>query len=1266
MRISHKIILTVVIVITVSALSDFFKIQNGIELADLFDELIESETPSLTSLIEIKSSARQASLKAVEYSIHGNKKDKSKALEAIEKIKHHVSNYTTLEAQDHRTVRTDLNDLNTLVNQFILTTEDYLKISEGPSLSRLNLDESKLHKSRKNLIGITKNISTTHDKLILEKIKSEARKVSLKSIEFYLRGIPHDKNKAVESIAKLNKLVNDFDKANNKSNTNVLKQAVSAYTESANYYLNEISERKAPVSRIYAYEEELNKSRKTLIHTLYDLIKTEQAELASAASQAKSSISSLINTTIIAAFILTFIIISMGTIIYRSISKPITHLINATKDIGSGNFEGRINIKTSDEIKVLADAFNEMTRNIQSSQLEREKALQALEDREQDLAITLDSIGDAVITTDSNGMVTRMNPVAEKLTGWSLKDAKNNPLKTIFPIINATTRKKINNPVDIVISTGETVFLSNHTTLIAKDGTEYQIADSAAPIRNSNNDIQGMVLIFNDVTEQYHMREEIRLSEQQLKLYREQTPLATIEWSIDFEVIDWNKAAEKMFGYTLEEVKGKNFADIMLPKNVIVDIKELWENLISQKGGMVSINENLTKSGDIILCEWHNTPLIDKSGNVIGAASIVLDITIAHRAQLALQESEQDLAITLNSIGDAVITTDSKGNITRMNPVAEQLTGWTIDEAKNIPLKTVFPIINATTREPIQNPVDKVLATGEIVYLSNHTTLISKSGNEFQIADSAAPIRNTDNSIIGMVLVFNDVTEQYKLRQSASKNRRDLQAIMDNSPAVIYVKDLEGHFTFINQQFRELFNVDNKTILGKTLHDIFPKEIADEMQKNDIDVLETGHALESEEIAPQEDGPHTYVSTKFPLLDDDDNIYAICGISTDVTERKLQDEQLRRSQKMEALGKLTGGIAHDYNNMLGVILGYSELLQIKLSNEPDLISYIKEIHRAGERGAKLTKKLLTFSRQKSSENKVVQLNEILKDSRLMLEKTMTARINLELNLSDDLWPISIDVSDFEDAILNMSINSMHAIENNGKLTIQTRNEVISDSDAQQLQIDAGDYVLFSLTDTGNGMSKEIKEKVFDPFFSTKGERGTGLGLTQVYGFIQRSHGAINLYSEPGHGTRFTLYFPRAHDNVNEEPIQNNTQPKDLYGTETILIVDDEPALINVTSQILEQHGYNCLSANNGKQALKTLANQKIDILLTDVIMPEMDGYELAAIVQKEYPDIKIQMASGFSDDRHLNMTDDSLHKNLLNKPYHSSTLLKRISELVKS
>jgi len=217
-------------------------------------------------------------------------------------------------------------------------------------------------------------------------------------------------------------------------------------------------------------------------------------------------------------------------------------------------------------------------------------------------------------------------------------------------------------------------------------------------------------------------------------------------------------------------------------------------------------------------------------------------------AELALSEREQDLRVTLNSIGDAVIVTDINGKITRMNPVAEHLTGWSFEQAQKHSLKTVFPIIDATTRKPIDNPVEKVIRTGETVFLSNHTTLVAKDGSELQIADSAAPIRNTDNKILGLILVFNDVTEQYHLREAAAKSERDLQAIMSNSPAAIYVIDNKGYFSFINQQFENFFHVRRKEVAGRTLSDIFPQDIAQILHKNNTHVLSTNQPMETEEI----------------------------------------------------------------------------------------------------------------------------------------------------------------------------------------------------------------------------------------------------------------------------------------------------------------------------------------------------------------------------------------------------------------------------------
>ena len=385
----------------------------------------------------------------------------------------------------------------------------------------------------------------------------------------------------------------------------------------------------------------------------------------------------------------------------------------------------------------------------------------------------------------------------------------------------------------------------------------------------------------------------------------------------------------------------------------------------------------------------------------------------------------------------------------------------------------------------------------------------------------------------------------------------------------------------------------------------------------------------------------------------------------DLTRIKEQEEQFRRSQKMEALGKLTGGVAHDYNNMLGIVLGYAELVESMLGDRPDLVEYIQEIRRAGDRGAKLTKKLLTFSRQTVADAEKMNIGALLLEEQHMLEKTLTARIELDIDLAENLWSVYLGSGELEDAIVNMCINAMHAMDGKGQLIIKTSNLQLNESEARSLNMSEREYVVLSITDSGCGMSEEVQDKIFDPFFTTKGDKGTGLGLSQVYGFIERSKGSIRINSEVGRGTCFTLYFPR-YDVVDTNTISEElSEDDDFRGNATILVVDDELALLKLTSENLSLQGYKVHVAENAEQALEILENETVDLLFSDVIMPGMDGYQLAALVQERYPEIKIQLASGFSDNRHLNMVDQTLNQNLLHKPIQSQTLFRRIRELLK-
>ncbi|MCK4708769.1 MAG: response regulator, partial [Gammaproteobacteria bacterium] len=360
-------------------------------------------------------------------------------------------------------------------------------------------------------------------------------------------------------------------------------------------------------------------------------------------------------------------------------------------------------------------------------------------------------------------------------------------------------------------------------------------------------------------------------------------------------------------------------------------------------------------------------------------------------------------------------------------------------------------------------------------------------------------------------------------------------------------------------------------------------------------------------------------------------------------------------------GKLTGGIAHDYNNLLGVIIGYAELLSSSLSDDK-LQKFSNEIAKAGKRGSNLTKKLLAFTKNQSATSSTVNINEILRIDQSMIQKTLTARIKVNFILGKSLWSSWLDAGDFQDAILNMSINAMHAMPDGGEFTVKTNNITISEPLKGNADIVPGDYVQMSLTDTGSGMDEAVRERLFDPFFTTKGEQGSGLGLSQVFGFINRSNGFIDVHSETAKGTTFNLYFKRY--NEKNVKIEKNKvdERKPAAAGQKILVVDDEPALKELASEILTNHGYKVFTASDANNALYILEHEDINLVLSDVIMPEIDGYELASLIKEKYPHIKVVLASGYAKQKTLKPEHIQLTNNLLHKPYSSSELIEVISK----
>ena len=385
-------------------------------------------------------------------------------------------------------------------------------------------------------------------------------------------------------------------------------------------------------------------------------------------------------------------------------------------------------------------------------------------------------------------------------------------------------------------------------------------------------------------------------------------------------------------------------------------------------------------------------------------------------------------------------------------------------------------------------------------------------------------------------------------------------------------------------------------------------------------------------------------------------------------DKKNIEIQLRQSQKMEALGKIVGGIAHDFNNLLGIMMGYAELLKSNLSKDTQNQSYASQIFDATLRGSKLTKKLLGLSRHKEQFAEYIDLNALLNENRELFQKTITAKVLLDYKLEDSLPLIYCDQSDLNDSLLNLCINAMHAIKDTEfpKLSFKTSHILIPTIHAAKLGVTAGEFIELAITDNGSGIDEQILEHVFEPFFTTKGDLGTGLGLSQVYAFMKRCNGAIEIDSIPARGTRIALLFP-ANKSVMKKNTQESTEEKNtstLNGNETILIVDDEPSITAMTATILENNGYKTFTCNSGKQALDILSSQHVDLLISDMIMPEMSGDELTSIVKQQYPQLPIQLASGYSEQHNLNKLDSELYESILIKPFDSTTLLQRVRSLL--
>ena len=949
----------------------------------------------------------------------------------------------------------------------------------------------------------------------------------------------------------------------------------------------------------------------------------------------------------------------------RPITTSIVKLRNRAQALGRGERENAGIASGPEELRDLGDAFNQMAAGVRVRE-------DALRESEQRWATTLSSIGDAVIAADVAGRITFMNAVAEELTGWTLKDASTRLVTDVFQIINEQTRSAVESPVAKVLREGMIVGLANHTILVKKDGTEVPIDDSGAPIRDEYGNTTGVVLVFRDITE----RKQAEVRRTHLASFPELNPSPIIETDISGEITFCNPGTLSV----LEDL-GMDGGDCrrFLPE-------DLAEALLNwDKKNKSTLHREVRLENRVFAETIHLVPEF----NV--ARIFALDITDRKRAEDEIRKSldtvrrnEEQLRVLLQNVGSGVALIDEAGKFLVVNRAFLRMFG----------LNGESDILNINSQDwgrwevygedgkllqVDDHPVRKAAMTGKPV-ISQLAAVRNPSVNELAwMLINAEPLLREDGTVYTVVSTYHDITERKQMEEELRKSHDELEIrVRERTEAVqrqadllelahnaILVMDMESRITFWNHGAEERYGWTKAEALGNITHAFLKTQFPVPFDEY-MGILTKEGRWQGELIHTTKDGRQITVLSRQALQKDNvGRPLAVLEINLDVTEARYTEQQLRQAQKMEALGTLTGGVAHDFNNILAAIIGFTELVADHVPKESREARHLKRVMESSLRGRDLVRQMLTFSRKAEQEKKPLSLSSIVKETAKLIRATTPTTISIRVNVLDESGPILADPTQIQQVIMNLCTNAAHAMrEKGGTLDILLSNHSVSPSNGNPDGIKPGLYTRLTVRDNGAGMSPDIMDKIFDPFFTTKkvGE-GTGLGLSVVHGIVKQSNGHITVKSELGKGSAFTVYFPQITGELETGEVSDDETPT---GSEHILFIDDEETLVEMGEDILAELGYDVTSRMSSTEALALfkLDPSRFDLVITDQTMPEMTGIELAKEILALRADMPIIMCTGFSYVVDANKAEAAGIKAFAMKPLTKREIAKTIRKVL--
>jgi len=680
------------------------------------------------------------------------------------------------------------------------------------------------------------------------------------------------------------------------------------------------------------------------------------------------------------------------------------------------------------------------------------------------------------------------------------------------------------------------------------------------------------------------------------------------------------------------------------------------------------------KAEGIIAMDNHRSSTQMKQSDVSLLSGIAHQIGISiHNAKTyrLVLESKELYTKLVDTLPDVIVRTDLEGKILFINDYAFQINGYRRDEleGQNI-LQYIAPEQQSAALQNIA-----LMMEGKIVPHEYH--LLTKDGRKVPFEINGNVLRNEDGTPFGVVVVGRNISERKKTEDVIKKSEEQYRRITENMSDLVSEVDAQSIFTYVSPSHLRIVGYAQEELLGRFAYENIHPEDLEKIIIEGGQGVRSGEEREVEYRYRHKNGHYIWLrSIGHSLRNAEGDHTGAVMSSNDITERKQAEleweklqEQLIQVQKMESVGRLAGGVAHDFNNMLSVIIGNTELAMNRVTPSDPIHKSLQEILNAGNRSADLTRQLLAFARKQTVSPKVLELNDTVTGMLKMLQRLIGEDIKLTWNPGTKLWRVRIDPSQVDQLLANLAVNARDAIEKTGRIVIETSNAKCNAAYCiDRPEWIPGDYVVLAVSDDGCGMEKETITNIFEPFFTTKKEgQGTGLGLATVYGIVKQNNGFINVYSEPGQGTTFKIFLPRYMDEI-VETADEESEPELPGGTETILVVEDSVTVLKLCKAMLETLGYQVLAANGKDEALKLAGEYsvKIDLLLTDVVMPDMNGKELSERIVAINPGLKCLYMSGYTADviARQGVLDEGIK--FISKPFSLRDLAEKVREVIGS